>query len=283
MKVNKVMIVGAGQMGSGIAQSFAQSGYIVKLNDIKQEYVDSGIEKISKNLERQVKKERMEEKEVKDILGRITSSISYEDAGDVDLVVEAATENEEIKLEIFRQLDEIAPEHAILASNTSSLSITKIAGITKRREQVIGLHFFNPVQVMDLVEVNIGLTTSDETRDTMKEVGESLGKTVILAKDLPGFVVNRILTPMINEAIMVLESGVSTVEEIDEAMKLGANHPMGPLELADFIGLDVLLSIIETLHDGFSDTKYRPAPLLIKYVEAGMLGRKTGQGFYKYD
>lgn len=283
MKINKVMVVGAGQMGSGIAQSFAQAGYDVTLNDIKQEYVDNGIEKITKNLERQIEKGRMEEKEGKDTLDRITSSISYDDAADVDLVVEAATENEEIKLDIFRQLDEIAPEHAILASNTSSLSITKIAGITKRREQVVGLHFFNPVQVMDLVEVNIGLTTSDETRDSMKEVGESLGKTVILAKDLPGFVVNRILTPMINEAIMVLESGVSTVEEIDEAMKLGANHPMGPLELADFIGLDVLLSIIETLHDGFSDTKYRPAPLLIKYVEAGMLGRKTGQGFYKYD
>ncbi|MDN6626895.1 MAG: 3-hydroxyacyl-CoA dehydrogenase NAD-binding domain-containing protein, partial [Pisciglobus halotolerans] len=204
-------------------------------------------------------------------------------ARDIDLVVEAATENEEIKLDIFKQLDKIAPEHAILSSNTSSLSITKIAGVTERRDQVVGFHFFNPVQVMPLVEVNIGLTTSDKTRDTMKEVGESIGKTVILAKDSPGFVVNRILTPMINEAIMVLESGVATVEEIDEAMKLGANHPMGPLELADFIGLDTLLAIIETLHDGFSDTKYRPAPLLIKYVEAGMLGQKTGQGFYKYD
>lgn len=283
LDIKKVMVIGAGQMGSGIAQVFAQAGYQVKLNDIKQEFVDDGIENMKNGLKRQVKKERMEQKEVDELLGRITTSVSYNDVSDVDLVIEAATENEEIKLNIFKELDEKAPDHTILASNTSSLSITKIAGSTKRPDKVLGLHFFNPVPAMKLIELNIALMTSDETTDLMKEIGETLNKTVVLVKDSPGFVVNRILVPMINEAIFVVDSGVATVEEVDDAMKLGANHPMGPLQLADFIGLDTVLAIMETLYDGFSDTKYRPAPLLIKYVEAGLLGRKTGQGFYEYN
>lgn len=277
------MVIGAGQMGSGIAQVFAQAGYQVKLNDIKQDFVDNGIEKMKNSLQRQVKKERMEQQEVDELLERITTSVSYDDVSDVDLVVEAATENEEIKLNIFKELDEKAPDHTVLASNTSSLSITKIAGSTKRPDKVIGLHFFNPVPVMKLIELNIALTTSDETTDVMKTVGESLNKTVVIAKDSPGFVVNRILVPMINEAIFIVDTGVASAEEVDDAMKLGANHPMGPLQLADFIGLDTVLAIMETLYDGFNDPKYRPAPLLIKYVEAGLLGRKTGQGFYSYD
>lgn len=283
MEVKNVLVIGAGQMGGGIAQVFAQAGYNVKLNDIKQEYVDVGIEKIAASLNRQVEKGRMEQQKADEILERITPSITYKDASDVDLVVEAATENEEIKLDIFKQLDEIASSNTILASNTSSLSITKIAGVTKRPDKVIGLHFFNPVPVMKLIELNIGLTTSEETTELMREVGESLNKTVVMAKDSAGFVVNRILIPMINEAIIVLETGIASAEEIDQAMKLGANHPMGPLALADFIGLDTVLAIMRTLYDGFSDTKYRPSPLLVKYVEAGLLGRKTGEGFYKYD
>ncbi|WP_124974835.1 3-hydroxybutyryl-CoA dehydrogenase [Ligilactobacillus salitolerans] len=283
MEIKKVLVVGAGQMGNGIAQSFAQAGYDVVLNDIKQEFVDRGFAKIKANLARQVEKGRIDQEQEAATLAHLSSSTSYADAADVDLVVEAATENEQIKLDIFRQLDEIAPKSAILSSNTSSISITKITSVTKRHGQVIGLHFFNPVQAMKLVELNVGLTTDEETVKVMKKVGESLGKTVILSKDSPGFVVNRILTPMINEAVMALESGIASADEIDEAMKLGANFPMGPLQLADFIGLDVLLSIMKTLYNGFSDSKYRPAPLLTKYVEAGMLGRKTGQGFYSYE
>lgn len=283
LNIKTVMVIGAGQMGAGIAQVFAQAGYDVKLNDIKQEFVDQGIETMKNGLNRQVAKERMKQSDVDEILNRITPSISYDDVRDVDLVVEAATENKEIKLNIFKELDEIAPDHTILASNTSSLSLTKIAGSTKRPDKVIGLHFFNPVPVMKLIELNIALTTSDETTNVMKKVGKSLNKTVVVAKDSPGFVVNRILIPMINEAIFVVDTGVATAGEVDDAMKLGANHPMGPLQLADFIGLDTVLAIMETLHDGFSDTKYRPAPLLIKYVEAGLLGRKTGQGFYTYE
>lgn len=283
LNIKTVMVIGAGQMGAGIAQVFAQAGYDVKLNDIKQEFVDQGIETMKNGLNRQVAKERMKQSDVDEILSRITPSISYDDVRDVDLVVEAATENKEIKLNIFKELDEIAPDHTILASNTSSLSLTKIAGSTNRPDKVIGLHFFNPVPVMKLIELNIALTTSDETTNVMKKVGESLNKTVVVAKDSPGFVVNRILIPMINEAIFVVDTGVATAGEVDDAMKLGANHPMGPLQLADFIGLDTVLAIMETLYDGFSDTKYRPAPLLIKYVEAGLLGRKTGQGFYTYE
>lgn len=276
------MVVGSGQMGSGIAQVMAQNGYDVILNDIKEEFVQKGLEKISKQLDRDVQKGRRTEEEKQDILNRFTLSTEYKDAADVQLVIEAATENKTIKLDIFKQLGEIAPAETILASNTSSLSITEIARATNRPDKVIGMHFFNPVPVMKLVEVNRALTTSKETADTIQELSRKIGKTAIDVKDSPGFAVNRILIPMINEAIFTVFEGVATAEEVDEAMKLGANHPMGPIALADYIGLDVCLAIMEVLYEGFNDPKYRPCPLLKKYVEAGRLGKKTGQGFYTY-
>lgn len=282
MEIKQVMVIGAGQMGNGIAQVFAQSGYNVYLNDIKEEFVQKGLDTIDKNLDRLVKKEKISADDKAEVLGRITSSTNYEDAKNCQLVVEAATENPAIKFDIFKQLDELTSEETILASNTSSISITSIGAATNRPDKVVGLHFFNPVPVMKLIEVNRGLLTSDETLQAMKQVGESLNKTVVEVKDSAGFVVNRILVPMINEAIFVLSEGISTAEEIDEAMKLGANHPMGPIALADYIGLDVVLAVMNTLYDEFKDSKYRPAPLLGKYVEAGHLGRKTGRGFYDY-
>lgn len=282
MSIKKVMVIGSGQMGSGIAQVLAQAGYTVVLNDINQTFVDGGLGKIVKQLDRSVEKGRMSEEDAQAAKGRISTSIDYADANDVDLVIEAATENREIKLSIFKQLDEITPAHAILASNTSSLSITEIAAATKRPNQVVGLHFFNPVPVMKLIEINVGLTTDEATIQAMREVGDSLGKTLVEVKDAPGFVVNRILVPMINEAIIVLNEGISTAAEIDEAMKAGANHPMGPLALADLIGLDTVLAIMNVLYEGYSDSKYRPAQLLKKKVEAGHLGRKTGRGFFEY-
>lgn len=283
MNVKKVMVIGAGQMGSGIAQVCAQAGYSVLLNDLKQEFVERGLAGISKNLARQVEKGRMTEEDKQTITDRLIPSTTLQDASEVDLVIEAAVENMEIKAKIFAQLDEIAPKHTILASNTSSLPITEIAAVTKRPELVIGMHFMNPVPVMKLVEIIRGLATSDEVYQVIEDMTKTLEKIPVEVNDFPGFVSNRILMPMINEAIYTLYEGVATKEAIDEVMKLGMNHPMGPLTLADFIGLDTCLYIMETLHEGFGDDKYRPCPLLRKYVKAGWLGRKTGRGFYEYN
>ncbi|MEN8702040.1 3-hydroxybutyryl-CoA dehydrogenase [Bacillus infantis] len=282
MEVKTVMVIGAGQMGSGIAQVCAQAGYEVLLNDLKAEYIERGLGVIKKNLSRQVSKERMTEAEMEEVLRRLQPSDNLEDAGRVDLVIEAAVENIEIKADIFKRLDGIAPEHAILASNTSSLPITEIAAATKRPEKVIGMHFMNPVPVMKLVEIIRGLATADEVYTAIEEMTHKLGKVPVEVNDFPGFVSNRILMPMINEAIYTLYEGVAEKEAIDEVMKLGMNHPMGPLTLADFIGLDTCLYIMETLHEGFGDDKYRPCPLLRKYVKAGWLGKKSGRGFYQY-
>jgi len=281
--VKKIMVVGAGQMGSGIAQVCAMAGYDVFLHDLKQEYVERGLSTITKNLTRQVEKGRMTEEEKTSILNRLTPSLDLQNASKVDLVIEAVVENMEVKTSLFSQLDEIAPEHTILATNTSSLPITEIAAATKRPEKVIGMHFMNPVPVMKLVEIIRGLATADEVYQTIEDITHKLNKVPVEVNDFPGFVSNRILMPMINEAIYTLYEGVATKEAIDEVMKLGMNHPMGPLTLADFIGLDTCLYIMETLHEGFGDDKYRPCPLLRKYVKAGWLGRKTGRGFYTYE
>ena len=283
MTIQKVMVIGAGQMGSGIAQVCAQAGFDVKLNDMKQEFFERGLGVITKNLSRDVEKGRKTEEEKQAILSRITMSLKLQDAADVDIVIEAAVENMEIKQSIFKQLDEIAPKHAILATNTSSLPITEIGAVTKRPQQVIGMHFMNPVPVMKLVEIIRGLATSDEVYKAVEEMTRKLDKTPVEVNDFPGFVANRILLPMINEAIYTLYEGVATKEAIDDVMKLGMNHPMGPLTLADFIGLDTCLSIMEILHEGLGDSKYRPCPLLRKYVAAGWLGKKSGRGFYVYE
>ncbi|RUL53142.1 3-hydroxybutyryl-CoA dehydrogenase [Lysinibacillus antri] len=283
MTIQKVMIVGAGQMGSGVAQVCAQAGFTVLLNDMKQEFFDRGLGVITKNLSRDVEKGRKTEEEKQAILNRISMSLDLKDAVDVDIVIEAATENMDIKQSIFRELDAIAPKHAILATNTSSLPITEIAAVTERPEQVIGMHFMNPVPVMKLVEIIRGLATADEVYQSVEEMTRKLSKTPVEVNDFPGFVSNRILLPMINEAIYALYEGVATKEAIDDVMKLGMNHPMGPLTLADFIGLDTCLYIMEILHDGLGDSKYRPCPLLRKYVAAGWLGKKTGRGFYVYE
>lgn len=283
MKVEKVMVIGAGQMGSGIAQVCAQAGFQVMLNDLKTELVERGLGVIDKNLSRNVAKGRQTEEEKQEVFGRIAPSTDLKDAREVDLVIEAAVENMEIKAKIFAQLDEIAPAHAILASNTSSLPITEIAAATNRPEKVIGMHFMNPVPVMKLVEIIRGLATSDEVYHAIEDMTKTLSKVPVEVNDFPGFVSNRVLMPMINEAIYTLYEGVATKEAIDEVMKLGMNHPMGPLTLADFIGLDTCLYIMETLHEGFGDDKYRPCPLLRKYVKAGWLGKKTGRGFYTYE
>ncbi|WHY66993.1 3-hydroxybutyryl-CoA dehydrogenase [Neobacillus sp. SuZ13] len=283
MKISKLMVIGAGQMGSGIAQVCAQAGYKVVLNDLKQEFVERGLAGINKILTRNVDKGRLTDEQKQEILSNITVSTDLNDARDVDLVIEAAVENMDIKTNIFAQLDEITPEHAILASNTSSLPITEIAAATKRPEKVIGMHFMNPVPVMKLVEIIRGLATSDEVYQVIEDMTKTLSKVPVEVNDFPGFVSNRILMPMINEAIYTLYEGVATKEAIDEVMKLGMNHPMGPLTLADFIGLDTCLYIMETLHQGFGDDKYRPCPLLRKYVKAGWLGKKSGRGFYTYE
>lgn len=282
MEIKKVMVIGAGQMGGGIAQVCAQAGYDVKLNDIKEESYEKGLAVIAKNLSRNVEKGRMTEDEKTEVLGRITKSLALEDAHDVDIIIEAAVENMEIKKSIFAKLDGIAPKHAILATNTSSLPITEIAAVTDRPENVIGMHYMNPVPVMKLVEIIRGLATSDEVYEAVEDMTRKLSKTPVEVNDFPGFVANRVLMPMINEAIYTLYEGVASKEAIDEVMKLGMNHPMGPLQLADFIGLDTCLYIMETLHEGFGDSKYRPCPLLRKYVNAGWLGKKSGRGFYEY-
>lgn len=270
-------------MGSGIAQVCAMAGYDVFLHDLKEAYVERGLATITKNLTRQVEKGKMTEEEKANILQRIAPSVDLQHASAIDLVIEAVVENMEVKTSLFAQLDEIAPPHAILATNTSSLPITEIAAATKRPEKVIGMHFMNPVPVMKLVEIIRGLATAPEVYETIEAMTRKLNKVPVEVNDFPGFISNRILMPMINEAIYALYEGVATKEAIDEVMKLGMNHPMGPLTLADFIGLDTCLYIMETLHEGFGDDKYRPCPLLRKYVKAGWLGRKTGKGFYTYE
>jgi 3-hydroxybutyryl-CoA dehydrogenase len=282
MNVQTFMVVGAGQMGSGIAQVAAQAGMKVILNDIKQEFVERGLQAIAKNLSRNVEKGKMSEEEKQAVLSRITLSTDLADGKAADLVVEAVTENMGIKTEIFKNLDEICPAHTVLASNTSSLPITEIAAVTKRPDKVIGMHFMNPVPVMKLVEIIRGLQTSDEVYQLVEDLSRQLGKVPVSVNDFPGFVSNRVLMPMINEAIYCVYEGVATPEAVDEIMKLGMNHPMGPLTLADFIGLDTCLYIMEVLYEGFGDSKYRPCPLLRKYVKAGWLGRKSGRGFYVY-
>ena len=282
MEIKKVGIVGAGQMGNGIAHVFALAGYEVLLNDISQEALDKARSNIERNLDRQVSREKISAEEMTAALARITMTQTLSDLGQSDLVIEAATEREDVKNAIFeRLLPHLKPE-TILTSNTSSISITRLASRTDRPEKFMGFHFMNPVPVMKLVELIRGIATDEATYKTLLGVVTSLGKTAASAEDFPAFIVNRILMPMINEAVYTLYEGVGSVQSIDESMKLGANHPMGPLELADFIGLDTCLAIMNVLHDGLADTKYRPCPLLTKYVEAGWLGRKTQRGFYDY-
>ncbi|KDE45911.1 3-hydroxybutyryl-CoA dehydrogenase [Geobacillus sp. CAMR12739] len=283
MDVKTIMVVGAGQMGSGIAQVCAVVGYQVFLYDISEAQLDKGIANIEKGLARQVEKGKMTAADKDAALARLARSTDLHAAAEADLVIEAVVENMDVKTKLFAELDALARPETILASNTSSLPITEIAAATKRPEKVIGMHFMNPVPVMKLVEIIRGLATADDVYETIEAVARKLGKVPVEVNDFPGFISNRVLMPMINEAIYALYEGVATKEAIDEVMKLGMNHPMGPLTLADFIGLDTCLYIMETLHEGFGDDKYRPCPLLRKYVKAGWLGRKTGRGFYTYE
>ena len=282
MEINEIGVIGAGQMGNGIAHVLALAGYEVILNDIRQEALDGALASIRKNMDRQVSRGKIDAQTMDAALGRIRTSLKLRDVGPTDLVIEAATERETVKHAIFEDLLPFLKPHTILTSNTSSISITRLASRTDRPERFMGFHFMNPVPVMQLVELIRGIATDEPTFASCKSVVDRLGKTAATAEDFPAFIVNRILMPMINEAVYTLYEGVGSVRSIDESMKLGANHPMGPLELADFIGLDTCLAIMNVLHDGLADTKYRPCPLLTKYVEAGWLGRKTQRGFYDY-
>ncbi|MBD8113872.1 3-hydroxybutyryl-CoA dehydrogenase [Priestia megaterium] len=283
MNIETVMVIGAGQMGAGIAQVFAAGGYQVSLYDVDQKNTQKGIEGIDKRLKKQVGKGSLSAKEYEEIIERLHLANEITAAQKADLIVEAVVEKMEVKQAIFAELDSLAPSHTVLATNTSSLPITEIAAVTTRPEKVIGMHFMNPVPVMKLVEIIRGLATTDEVYQAVYETTKKLNKTPVEVHDFPGFVSNRILMPMINEAVFTLYEGVANEEDIDQVMKLGMNHPMGPLTLADFIGLDTCLFIMETLHKGFGDDKYRPCPLLRKYVKAGWLGRKTGKGFFTYE
>ncbi|MCT4594032.1 MAG: 3-hydroxybutyryl-CoA dehydrogenase [Anaeromicrobium sp.] len=281
--MKKIGVLGTGTMGAGIIQVFAQKGYEVCVRARRDSSIERGLATVSKNLDRLIKKERLTEEQKSEVMGRIHTSTDISIMKDCDLIVEAATENMEAKKELFAQLDELCKEDTIIATNTSSLSITEIASATNRPDKVIGMHFFNPVPVMKLVEIIKGIATSDETKEVIVELTKEIGKTPVEVDEAPGFVVNRVLIPMINEAIGILADGVATKEDIDEAMKLGANHPIGPLALGDLIGLDVCLAIMEVLYNEFGDSKYRPHPLLRKMVRANLLGRKTKKGFFDYN
>ncbi len=280
--IQSVGIIGAGQMGSGIAHVCALAGIDVRMSDITDEALSGGMETIEHNLDRQIHRERITEVDKAAALKRISTGLGLEQMGDCDLVIEAASENEQVKREIFKALCPLLREDAFIASNTSSISITRLASTTDRPERFMGMHFMNPVPVMNLVELIRGIATDEETVKTLRALAVQLGKTPVSAEDFPAFIVNRVLLPMINEAVYTLYEGVGSVDAIDTAMKLGANHPMGPLELADFIGLDTCLAIMQVLYEGLADSKYRPCPLLVKYVEAGWVGRKSGRGFYDY-
>lgn len=282
MMIQKVAVIGAGQMGNGIAHVAALSGFDVLLSDVSRERVEAGLATINGNLARQSRSGRISEDERQAALARIQPALQYADLEDCDLVIESAVENEEVKRKIFTEVTKVLKPEAILATNTSSISVTRLAAVTGRPEKFMGVHFMNPVPLMKLVELVRGIATDDATFTVMKEFVSKLGKDIAVAEDFPAFIVNRILLPMINEAVYTLYEGVGNVEAIDTAMKLGANHPMGPLELADFIGLDTCLSIMQVLYEGLADSKYRPCPLLVKYVEAGWLGRKSQRGFYDY-